>query len=856
MNKYINYRKLALFLCIILLLPYMAPFATLRIKAAKTTGKVTATSLNVRSGPGTNHSKVQVNGADVFLKQNESVTILKEKDGWYYIELTFSGKKVNGYIKDEFVKLDKKVDPPKATPTPAPTPTPSESKPNSSSKVETDFKVPATVKASSLNVRKDASTTSAVVGNLKNKGKVTILKEVETKNGKWYYITYKSGTKKINGYVLSDYITLTLSKTIKANVNSKASVKIRKTASDKGKYVTDSKKKTISLKNNKSITLRKEVTDEKGQKWFYISFTVSSVSYKGYILANNVLIRKTLNLPTPEPTKEPTPTPTEAPTPTETPTPTPTPEPTPPPLIYTATEGITAKDKIGIYSDTYMISAVYDSYTGKPLELSQNQKVTVYSTSTQGEEYYYFVSILKDNISYYGYMNAYDVSFETGEGSPTGSVTPTPTGALSDEEFELSMIKEGFPESYKPYLRELHKRYPSWVFEAYHTGLDWNTVIQNESKVGINLITNSKDLGWKSFAESAYNWKTDKFIPYDGSTWVTSSKEANEYYMDPRNFLDEQTIFQFELLRYKSEYQNAEGVEGILFNTALYNTSYVYKDDYGQEASYSYGETFIKAAEYSGVSPYHLASRVKQEVVTGTKTLSNSVSGTVAGYENLFNFYNIGAYHSTTTGGAIINGLTYARNGVTNATTNQLYMIPWTSPYKSIVGGSYILGNNYINRGQDTIYLQKFNVTPTSTYSHQYMANVEAPWAEAKKVYAAYNGMMNVPIVFSIPVYYNMPATAAPVPPKKLNPNNWLKTLSIDGFSLTPTFDLAKDQIYTVIVDSATEYINIRATSVSTKAQVYGTGSISLVQGLNEVNITVTAENGDIRTYTIYVTRE
>lgn len=882
MEKYIKYRSVALLLCLILLLPNFTFLSALKVTAAKATGTVTATSLNVRSGPGTTYSKVQVNGSDVFVKQNQTVTILEEKNDWYHIQTTFNGKTVKGYVKDEFVKLDKKKEEPTKAPTKAPTPTPTKApdKPASTG-VEEDFKTEGEVTATSLNVRKEASTTSGIAGKLKNKEKVTVLKEIDTNTGKWYYISFKADKKTAYGYVLSDYIKLTLSKTIKANVNSEASVKIRTTASDKGKYLTNDKGKTIALKHNKSITIRKEVTDAKGVKWFYISFTVSEVSYRGYIQASQVVIRKTLNLeptntptpsptvtpeptatPEPTPTPEPTSTPTNTPTPTDTPTPTATPTPTPVPLIYSPTDAVIANNTTNIYSDMNQ-GLLYDLMSNTPLVLNKNHKVTIHSTLNQGDIYYYFVGLNVNYIDYYGYVlvDSIKIGASDTQNTPTPTltptITPTPPGTIiSSEEFEAHLIREGFPESYKPYLRDLHNKYPHWIFEAYHTGLDWNTVIQNESKVGINLITNSKGIEWKSLETSAYNWKTDKFIPYDGSTWVTVSKEGLEYYMDPRNFLDDQSIFQFELLRYKSEYQNAVGVEGILYNTALYNKTFSYCDAYGQDVTTTYGETFIKAAEYSGVSPYHLASRVKQEVVTGPYTLSNSVSGTVSGYEGLYNFYNIGAFHSTVAGGAVINGLKYAKNGTTSAANNQLYLIPWNNPYNSIVGGSYILGSNYINRGQDTIYLQKFNVTSRSTYSHQYMANVEAPWAEGRKVHAAYTQMMNVPIVFSIPVYYNMPYTNAPVPQKQYNPNNWLKTLSIDGYSLTPTFGLAKDQIYTLIVDEDTDSITISATSVSTKATIIGTGEIPLNTGLNEVKITVIAENSDIREYIIYVTRE
>ena len=225
-----------------------------------------------------------------------------------------------------------------------------------------------------------------------------------------------------------------------------------------------------------------------------------------------------------------------------------------------------------------------------------------------------------------------------------------------------------------------------------------------------------------------------------------------------------------------------------------------------------------------------------------------------------YNFYNIGAYHSTVPGGAIANGLKFATNGSPNASLNQKCLIPWNNRYRSIVGGGYYVGSSYINRGQDTIYLQKFNVTPNSTYTHQYMANVEAPYAEAKKVYAGYGNLTELPIVFSIPVFYNMPDSPCPVPAKQYNPNNYLKTLTVTDsadmeLTLTPTFDILNTKDFSIVVDNLCTNINITASCVSAKAVVTGTGNYPLSTGLNTITLTVIAENGDLREYTINVVR-
>lgn len=427
-----------------------------------------------------------------------------------------------------------------------------------------------------------------------------------------------------------------------------------------------------------------------------------------------------------------------------------------------------------------------------------------------------------------------------------------PVKILNEEEFEAAMAEQGFPESYLPYLRELHDLHPTWSFESYQTGLDWETVIKKQAKVGRNLVPSSKGVAWKSTAKGAYNWTNDTFTIFDGKTWVSASKKAIRYYMDPRNFLNEEGIYQFELLSYHSACQKKAGVATILNNTPMADKEYTYTDpDSGNTAKITYVDTFLKAAELSNVSPYHLASRVRQEVVTSATSFSNSANGTYSGYEGYYNFYNIGANDSAG-GGAIAKGLTYAKK------TDSTYLLPWTSPYRSIIGGALYIGKSYINKGQNTLYLEKFNVTPVSTYNHQYMTNVEAAYSESLRIQTAYSELGESPLIFSIPVYENMPETICAKPKKGKNPNNWLKSLSVTGYRLTPTFQAenAEDIIYNLIVDNSVESVEINAESVSTLASIGGIGEIELEQGENPCMIQVTAENGKVREYTINIVRE
>jgi beta-N-acetylglucosaminidase/outer membrane biosynthesis protein TonB len=813
---------------------------------------------------------------------------------------------------------------PKPTVTQKPTQTPSvTAKPDAIKQTVAAKKVElsASVMASSLNIRSGPGTSYSKVGGLRKGDTVTVINEKTVDKEKWYIISFQSEGKTKTGYVLDTYMKLSLKKSIKGEIGA-TSLKIRTAANSKAAYLKNKNGNIISLKKGKSVTIQEEIVVS-GVKWFKITFTVSDKKYTGYALSSQIDFKATVKAPTPTPTVKPstTPKPTSKPKASAAPTPTVKPstadQMTPAPSVTSAppvTPTVTATPSISPTSTPSPTPSVGPSfvqidnnttltYVGQPVNgfvcntnelyivhnlgsfanimdsnnlpitLKNGQQLLVTDVSLVDGTAWYKVSLdsgiygyvkgsyiyIGDTLPYAGAVAPGGTAPSVGP-SPTPTLSPTPTPPVTNNmDFEAKLAAEGFPESYKAALRALHAQYPNWEFKAYHTGLDWNTVIAAESVPGRNVIPNSKGVEWKSLEEGAYNWKTDTFIVFDGSTWVTASKAAIAYYMDPRNFLTTSGIFQFEHLKYQSAYQNITGVENILKGTAMYNTYYTYTDDNGATQTISYAETFIKAAEYSGVSPYHLASRVKQEVVTGPTTLSNSVSGTYSGYEGLYNFYNIGANDSAG-GGAIANGLNFAKKGSSNPTTNLLYMIPWTNPYRSIVGGSYFIGGSYINRGQDTIYLQKFNVTPISTFYHQYMTNVEAPYAEAKKVQTAYNGMLDSPIVFMIPVYLNMPQTAAPMPTTMFNPNNRMKNLKITDMNgnelmVTPTFSQTEYN-YNLIVGNTVDTIQVNATTVSKKATIKGTGTFTLNVGSNTVVISVVAEDGSIANYTINIVRE
>ena len=422
-------------------------------------------------------------------------------------------------------------------------------------------------------------------------------------------------------------------------------------------------------------------------------------------------------------------------------------------------------------------------------------------------------------------------------------LTSSGSQGSSDADFESYMTKQGFPESYKPYLRTLHEQHPKWIFTAQKLGVDWNTALKEECVVGRNLVHSSALASWKSMEKGAYDFNGGYWYGLDGS-WVAASKEIIMYYMDPRNFLNDTYIFMFENQSYDPSYQTESGVKTILADTFM-SGSYTCPDT---KKKYTYSQTFMDAAKKSGVSPYHLASRCRNE--QGVNGAPQSL-GTVKGYENYFNFFDIQAYATSTMTAAEM-GCKYAK------TTNPTYLLPWTNQYKSIVGGSIFLGTGYITKGQDTLYLQKFDMVDggNGLYYHQYMTCVFGQANEAISLKNAYSqDILNSAMEFKIPVYNNMPDKLCPKPTSSGDNNNYLNSLSVSGTSISPKFDKFTTS-YTATVNAEISSVTINANPLGKSAKVSGKGKVSLKTGENTIKVTCTAASGVKRTYTIKITRK
>ncbi len=365
---------------------------------------------------------------------------------------------------------------------------------------------------------------------------------------------------------------------------------------------------------------------------------------------------------------------------------------------------------------------------------------------------------------------------------------------------EQEMASIGFPQSYWSGLCNLKANHPNWNFKAIDTNLDWKTVVEKESQCGLSAVPTDNT----------------EYIDFScsnifGGSFKPASQKAVAYYMDPRNWLDEKYIFQYSYLKYDSASANTYelGVNGIIGHTAFYQ--------YHQSVGNNLSSITTASGSSANVSPIFLASRMLQELGSSTN-LYNLYSGN-HGY---YNFFNYG-----------VNDSCVKANGTTTCGINYAKTAGWDSPRKAIEGAAGLLAANYINKGQYTTYLQKFNIVPTQQsvlFGHQYMTNIAAPSSESKITYNSYKsiGIVDIGHTFYIPVYQNMDDTIH-------NSNN--------GGSGSEENNVTSLPISTIVTSSGYKYESGTISGIASGTDV-STISTTLGAMSGNPNVIVTDKNG------------
>jgi len=396
-----------------------------------------------------------------------------------------------------------------------------------------------------------------------------------------------------------------------------------------------------------------------------------------------------------------------------------------------------------------------------------------------------------------------------------------------DLDFETQLEK--FPESYRAALIELHEKFPNWRFIPDPVNMTFTKAVSLQD-VGMRKQTDYSDLSWRSMRTGSYSWADKKWISTNGG-WYGASREAIAYYMDPRNFLNEDEIYMFMSQSYDMGVYTEAGLKKIVAGTFLEKK---YTDSNDTEYGGSYIKVIMEAAKQSGVSPYILASKIIQEQGSGgtSSLISGSYNTTYKGYYNFFNFKAYG----DTSAEVITNGLKYAKQR------------GWNSRSASIIGGAKEFALGYIENGQDTYFYQDFNIQfPEKGINHQYAQAVHDARSKGYSLRKTYNSDTQADLTFKIPVYTKIPETLAKKPARNSNLNNYyFEDIKVSG--LTPSFDM-----FTYKYDLKVTGDTIVDADFPSKATMVSDSEFTLKKGNNKVVLTVKSQSGYTTDYVITV---
>jgi len=694
-------------------------FKTDKVTSFNRKAVIKSQTLKVRAGAGTIYSHIGT------LKKGEVVYItkkIKKRTGKVWYRFSYDG--ANGYVNSEYIKLTKIVS-------------------------ETDLNRVAVVKEGPLNVRSGPGTDYSKLGAVNEGDRLQAVQKIKMADGSQWYKYRFSSTK--YGYVSAEYIELTnivSEKTFtRKGIVKSGPLKVREKAGS-------DKKQIGSLKKGKAVYISKSQVLISGVKWYEIKYDDKTAYVNGnYIELTDIISESVMNKKSTIMTScnvrsgphkdyknlgklsKGT--------------------------IITVVAKIKNTDnaiwyKFKFDSDTY--GYVYGGYvqlgvgvTFKVGTVTTDSGISLNVRSGAGTGYSKLGSLPSGSVvTVLGSAKAdngkvwYKYQFSSGKLGWICSDYVKVKTITSEPAFENYLEEQGFPDSYKPALRALKNTHPNWVFTAYDVGCTWKTAVNKENaKPGLNVIDTSLPKSWRSKDSDCYNSKTGVWSRYDGR-WYSAHTDVIRYYLDPRNFLNEDGIYQFLTHKYNGETQSTETVKAVVDGTFMETRE--------PGNGWSSFATLINAAgKNSGVNPNVLAAMIIQE--QGSKGTSGLISGTYSGYKGYYNFLNIGAY-TTSTMTAVQRGLWYAKKE------------GWNTEYKSIKGGADIYHDNYVERNQYTFYTKKFNVMNGTDKigSHQYMTNVQGAYGEAQQLKKAFPDNYSKALTFIIPVYDSMPVSPCDLP--------------------------------------------------------------------------------------------
>ena len=326
---------------------------------------------------------------------------------------------------------------------------------------------------------------------------------------------------------------------------------------------------------------------------------------------------------------------------------------------------------------------------------------------------------------------------------------------------------------YKESLENLKLAHPNWNFKFLYTGLNFSDAVSGEYEVrSANLVPTSYGGEWISGTTL-----------YD-TGWYGASEKAIARFMDPRNFLNEVDVFQFQDVNdYLYGVCTLEGIQEQV------NKSFL--QDYAIDID--------TAFRNENVNPYYIIARLFQENGRNPKNGTYKMNGGDGKY--YYNPFNIGA-----TGDS--------KSEVYNNALARAKREGWDTMVKALQGGIYFCKKNWLENYQNTLYQNKFDIDSTngtSLYSHQYMQNLFGAYNEAKSLQGMYDrtGRLDSDFTFIIPLYENMPKDLSPEP--KNNQESYIINVKTTGTEIRIRKEASTDsEILREIADKGTVLLSVQ----------------------------------------------
>ncbi|MCP3028074.1 SH3 domain-containing protein [Halobacillus sp. A5] len=220
----------------------------------------------------------------------------------------------------------------------------------------------------------------------------------------------------------------------------------------------------------------------------------------------------------------------------------------------------------------------------------------------------------------------------------------------------------------------------------------------------------------------------------DGTGIDDASEEEIEYYLNADNFNEDSDSFYQFLVLSQPAGLNAESInDDILYNAGtLSNTA----------------DSFVEAGERFDVNEAYLISHALHETSYGASELAEGIPVNGEGEvvkeseaeHTVYNMYGIGAVDAEPVSGGALTA----------------FEKEWFSPEEAIVGGAEFAADQYVNRGQDTLYKMKWN--PDSPTWNQYATHVAWADIQTKTISDIYDTTEDYVLTYDVPKYQDQPS--------------------------------------------------------------------------------------------------